>query len=369
MTSARTGPPDDGHYSVAFPRRWWYPVSPSRELGPSRPVATTLMGTPIVLFRDGSGTARALLDRCAHRNVPLSLGRVDRGCLECAYHGWRYAGDGACVEVPGLADHKPADVVPRSVEHHATTEQDGFVWVWGEAGAEPTGRPFELPTVDGTGSGQTVFCYDLDSTLHAALENALDVPHTAFLHRGIFRGGDRRDITAVRREVTDGVEVEYLGEPVGLGRFRAEQDAELTFDHWDRFFLPSIAQIEYRVEGWLHIVNTILHLPMDRFRTRAWFVVRWWTRLPAPLARPIVALRGHQIVRQDVKILASQTSHIRRFGGERFASTDLDVMGNAIWRLLRRAERAESGDDALEAGSDGDGDGEEPVERTVTFST
>ena len=52
-----------GHYSVAFPRRWWYPATSSRDLGATEPVALSLMDTPLVLFRDGTGRAHALVDR------------------------------------------------------------------------------------------------------------------------------------------------------------------------------------------------------------------------------------------------------------------------------------------------------------------
>ena len=76
--------------------------------------------------------------------------------------------------------------------------------------------------------------------------------------------------------------------------------------------------------------------------------------------RPIVHVRGRQILRQDGRALALQTRTITSFGGEHFTSTDLDVLGNAIWHLLRRAERAET-----QAGSDVDDS--EPVDRTVTF--
>ena len=64
-----------GSYSVAFPRRWWYPVARSSELG-RRPLAVTLMDTPLAVFRGAGGVPAVLLDRCAHRNYPLSLGRV-----------------------------------------------------------------------------------------------------------------------------------------------------------------------------------------------------------------------------------------------------------------------------------------------------
>jgi phenylpropionate dioxygenase-like ring-hydroxylating dioxygenase large terminal subunit len=352
---------ETGPYSVAFPRRWWYPVARSSALG-SGPLAVTLMDTPLAVFRGAGGEPAVLLDRCAHRNYPLSLGRVtDDGVLECGYHGWTYDGGGQCVRVPGLADGCTPPAHTREVPSHAAVEHDGIVWAWGEPDAEPARRPFALPAVEGPGAGEVILRCDLECSLHASLENALDVPHTAFLHRGIFRGGKPRPITAVRRPVDDGVEVRYLGEPVGMGPIRLREDAGRTFDHWDRFFLPSIAQIEYAVDGWFRIVNTIVHLPMSPFRTRAWFVVRFQSRLPAAVVRPVVLQRGKQILRQDARALARQTERIRSLGGERYASTELDLLGNAIWHLLRHAERAERPDS-------GDGASEATVsERTVVF--
>jgi phenylpropionate dioxygenase-like ring-hydroxylating dioxygenase large terminal subunit len=351
---------ESGSYSVAFPRRWWYPVARSSELR-RRPLAVTLMETPLVVYRGAGGAPAVLVDRCAHRNYPLSLGRVGGdGALECGYHGWCYDGGGQCVRVPGLRGAATrADT--RRVASHAVVEQDGIVWAWGEPDAEPTGRPFALPRLDGRGAGEVVLRRDLGCTLHAALENALDVPHTAFLHRGLFRGGTPRPITAVRRPLPDGVEVQYLGEPVGMGPIRLRDGSGRTFDHWDRFFLPSIAQIEYVVAGWFRIVNTIVHLPLSPFATRAWFVVRFQSRLPAAIVRPAVVQQGRQILRQDARALARQTERTRSFGGERYASTELDLLGNAIWHLLRHAERAERPD-----GGDG-APAAEVSERTVVF--
>jgi phenylpropionate dioxygenase-like ring-hydroxylating dioxygenase large terminal subunit len=333
---------DGESFSVAFPRRWWYPVARSSELG-RRPLAVTLMDVPLAVFRDAGGAPAVLLDRCAHRNYPLSLGRVTAdGGLECGYHGWTYDGGGQCVRVPGLPGDRAQSAGTRHVPSHAALEQDGLVWAWGEPDAEPTGRPFALPELGGPGAGEVVFRRDLDCTLHAALENALDVPHTAFLHRGLFRGGTPHAITAVRRPVVDGVEVRYEGEPVGMGPIRWRSAAGRTFDHWDRFFLPSIAQIEYAVDGWFRIINTIVHLPLSPFRTRAWFVVRFQSRLPAAAVRPVVWQQGRQILRQDARALARQTERTRGLGGEHYTSTELDLIGNAIWHLLRHAERAEN---------------------------
>jgi phenylpropionate dioxygenase-like ring-hydroxylating dioxygenase large terminal subunit len=322
-----------------------------------------MMDTPVVLFRDAAGRPRALLDRCPHRNLALSLGRIHAdGCIECAYHGWRFDGAGRSTEIPGLddtTDHAPG---VRDVVAHATTERDGFVWIWGQPAAEPEGIPFALPPLSGR-AGEVVLTCDLDCSLHAALENALDVPHTAHVHRGLFRGGEPSAISATRREVPGGIEVQYFGEPVRFSGLRLP-NADLTFDHWDRFFLPSVAQIEYRVTGWLRLVNTIVHLPLSPFRTRAWFVVRFWSRFPTPVVRAVVAGQGRRILRQDADVLAHQTATIRHFGEVRFTSTDLDVIGSAIWRLLRQSERAEDGS---RAGPDSDEPSDGPSAASITF--
>lgn len=354
--------PVKGH-SVAFPQRWWYPACRSGDLGRT-PLSVELMETPLVVYRDDGGVPRALVDRCPHRNFPLSEGRVTQhGTLQCGYHGWTFDGGGECVEVPGLLRGSEARAAARSVPTHEAREQDGFVWIWGERGGRPDKDPFGLPEITGRGSGETVFTVDVDSTLHSALENALDVPHTAFLHAGRFRGSEPEAIEAIRRPIPDGIETEYLGEPVRMGPLRLPRRWERTFDHWDRFHLPSIAQVEYRVEGLLRIVNTILHLPMAPLRTRAWFVLRYWSRLPGPVGRAIVRLRGRGILADDVGVLRTQTRNIRRFGGERFTSTDLDIMGNAIWRELRRAEKAET----ASSGNGGQPPGSDMDERSITF--
>lgn len=329
-----------GRWSVAFPRRWWYPACTSDELR-GEPVALTLMDLPLVVFRDDAGTPHALVDRCPHRNVPLSLGNVrPDGTLQCGYHGWRFDGTGRCTVVPGLGPCGEAGPSPRDALARACRESGGVVWVWGDD-SEPTREPLALPDLGGGRNvGEVVFRQDLDCTVHASLENALDVPHTAFLHGGVFRkDGQGPEVRAERNELPDGVEVRYVGEPAAFGPLRFPGGA--TFDHWDRFLLPSTAQIEYRVGDTLRIVNTILHLPLSATRTRAWFVLRFRSPLPARLLAPVVRARGRTVLRQDVGMLEEQTSNIARFGGERYTSTDLDLFGNAIWRLLRRAEREE----------------------------
>src|SRR5438105_3346658 len=68
----------------------WYAACQSKDVVDKRPTARMINGVPLVLFRDRTGRVGALIDRCPHRNVPLSLGSVDNGELKCRYHGWRF---------------------------------------------------------------------------------------------------------------------------------------------------------------------------------------------------------------------------------------------------------------------------------------
>ena len=86
---------------VKLPNQWF--VACQSKTLQDKPVKLTLQGVPLVLFRGAGGVPAALLDRCPHRNVPLSGDKVQGdGTLECPYHGWRFDGSGACRAVPGL---------------------------------------------------------------------------------------------------------------------------------------------------------------------------------------------------------------------------------------------------------------------------
>ena len=344
MTGADATAPT-GRWSVAFVRDGWYALARADELsGP--PLARMLFDLPVVLFRDREGCAAALLDRCAHRNAPLSLGSVDAsGHIACPYHGWRFDGRGTCRDVPGLQSATIA--AGRSVPAFAAVEQDGFVWIWGRPDAEPVGLPLRIPHSDDPAYLTVLREYDVECTLHAALENALDVPHTAFVHRGDFRGKESREIEAVRRRIPGGIEVEYIGEPPLSGATTDAAGAPIVSQHWDRFFLPGIAQVEYRTSSGRHQISTLPHTPVSATRTRFWLVSCW--KLAASRRAemgPIIEKQLDTILGQDVEILRQQTRRIRELGGESYRSTPLDLMGPEILRMLQRAAEGLPADDA-----------------------
>ena len=318
----------------------WFVVATSEELG-STPLAVQLQGLPFVLFRDEQGRPAAVLDRCPHRNVPLSPGKVRLGQLECPYHGWRFDRSGACRFVPSLCGEHEGKA--RRVPALAAREQDGFVWVYSTPDAVPTSEPYRFRLLGQPGYTHARQVVSAEASLYSTAENALDVPHTAFLHRGLFRPDSRGiTITAVVRRKPDRVEAEYVGEPrpPGLvGRLLSPSGGLVS--HFDRFLLPSVAEVEYRIGHENHILVASAMTPVDDFHTKIFSIVSFRVRIPGALLRPLLTPIALRIFQQDAVILRQQTATIRRFGGEQFVSTEIDVLGKHIWRLLRAAERGE----------------------------
>ena len=57
------------------------------------------------LNRDGS--PQVVHDRCPHRSIKLSVGRIFDGELQCILHGMRFNGEGQCVMVPWEENGEP----------------------------------------------------------------------------------------------------------------------------------------------------------------------------------------------------------------------------------------------------------------------
>ena len=113
--------------SVTVPRNNWFVAARSNQLRKNRVLARKIVDVPIVLYRSNEGTPIVLLDRCPHKNVPLSMGRLERGQLECRYHGWRFDHTGRCLNVPC---HEPSEKLPDcQVPTFTTVEQDGWIWI------------------------------------------------------------------------------------------------------------------------------------------------------------------------------------------------------------------------------------------------
>jgi phenylpropionate dioxygenase-like ring-hydroxylating dioxygenase large terminal subunit len=165
-------------------RNYWYPAMMSRELR-RRPVALKILGERLLFIRYRE-KCFALEDRCAHRGMPLAIGRCEfpgTNTITCRYHGWTYdVADGVCVAA--LTDGPDSPIVGKArVKTYPIEERQGLIWVFIGDGAPSSleeDLPEELLRADAV--------FGVRVTLRVgnwrlAAENGLDPSHAAYLHR------------------------------------------------------------------------------------------------------------------------------------------------------------------------------------------
>lgn len=176
---ATTNPSDWKKGSVDFPNGW-YVVAESRDVRAKETHVVRYFHQDIVLYRtDTDGAVRAIDPYCPHLGAHLGHGgTVEGGCIRCPFHGWLFAGNGACLEVP-YSDKKPDAVLST----WPVCERGGYVFVWYHKRNRPPA--WEIPEWEGTdwtpADSQT---FTFDSTPSEVMENSVDAAHVIHLHCG-----------------------------------------------------------------------------------------------------------------------------------------------------------------------------------------
>ena len=207
-------------------RNYWYPALLSRKVR-TRPVPLQILGEKLVFLRH-NGKCYALEDRCAHRGVPLSVGRcIFPGTLTCRYHGWTYdITNGLCVAA--LSDGPDSPIVGKvRVISHPVEERKGLVWVY-IGDAAPPALEEDVPEEFLNEKALIEVRVTLrEGNWRLAAENGLDPAHAAYLHRDAWLTFFRR-FPATKGKIIPEISGKWVGykqSPVmecdypGLGRW------------------------------------------------------------------------------------------------------------------------------------------------------
>jgi phenylpropionate dioxygenase-like ring-hydroxylating dioxygenase large terminal subunit len=161
-----------------FLKNFWYVAASDHEVSRT-PMRRMFLGEPVVLFRKQDGTPVALEDRCVHRHLPLSMGRLVGDILQCHYHGLRYDATGACVRVPGQ------DTVPPGacIKAYPVVARYHWLWIWmgDPAHADPAAIP-DFHWLDDPAWGAKTQYLHVAANWQLIVDNLLDLTHLAFVH-------------------------------------------------------------------------------------------------------------------------------------------------------------------------------------------
>lgn len=161
-----------------FLRNCWYVAAMGGELDDG-PLARTILGEDLVLFRTADGSPAALEDRCCHRHAPLHKGRVVEGNLRCGYHGLLFDRTGQCIDIPAQTK------IPEGacVKAYTIVARHGWSWIWmgDPALADESLIPdFHWVSDPGwAGAGERM---QLNADYRLLVDNLLDLSHLTFLH-------------------------------------------------------------------------------------------------------------------------------------------------------------------------------------------
>lgn len=309
----------------------------------------------------------ALPDFCPHRQVPLSAGRLRQACgpegahhcrIQCGYHGWEFDARGKCVRVPGRRTEPALELTPRPAR-----VADGLLFLYWP-GKNPSDRDADQARESFTiieerlrysreqKGSRTDYQADLPASLVDTAENILDVPHTSFLHGGLFRGQSNRTRVDRPRQTLEveleklrvgkrfaGWQADYRGEksPGGLLARFLRFFLPGTLRHQDRFWRPGLAEVEYRLGRYFLYIQSWLQ-PLEARKTRLW--ARVYFRLPLPhfLILPVARWLGIRVARQDQQIFQRAWEPIPKLP---VVSTEIDGIGRRLrgnWEILCRGE-------------------------------
>jgi len=304
---------------------FWYVVAESDKLKSGEVVRRKVLGEWLAVFRGKDGQAGVLRDRCMHRNAPLSKGMVVVNNLRCPYHGWEYDKAGEVVAIPSEAEDFKC-TKSRRVQDYKVREQEGYVYVCLDAEAAESVEPFSMPNHGEKGWKHIRLVNRFENNVTNCAENFIDIPHTVFVHSGVFRDESKQKIDARIRRSNGNVEVTYENETDNLGWFAwFLNPGGNKIVHKDNFYMPNVTSVEYRFSENRALYITSQSVPCADDDTLVYTDLTYNFGIWTPFAGPILRWQGQYVIDQDIVALAEQMEVIKKYG-EDFANTAADVI-------------------------------------------
>ena len=222
-------------------RCYWQPAALSRELKDDEPLAVTLLGEALVMFRDGKGWPQLIGRACPHRATDLTYARVESGGLRCIYHGWLMDGRGRCVHQPS----EPAGSAFKDAQLTAAYpchEAGGLILAYMGGGEPPVLPGFHF--LSAPESQTFVMKVHHECSYLQSNEGNIDPQHLSFLHRFLRDGvpGSRSSSDALNEIVSNDPAPEIRVDETAYGLRISTARAHKPGSRWVRitnFVMPN----------------------------------------------------------------------------------------------------------------------------------
>ncbi|MES2260992.1 MAG: Rieske 2Fe-2S domain-containing protein [Pseudomonadota bacterium] len=172
-----------------YPRNQWYVAAFSREVSREF-LKREILDTPVVMYRTEAGAPVALFDRCPHRGMPFSSGKLIGDIVQCGYHGFEFSTNGKCSSVPSGGPIPPK----MCVSSFPLVEKWEWIWIW--MGDPALANEDLIPDHaalgligDGWFSEAGIYL-NVRANYLLPFENLVDATHITYLHHGLIDTGN-----------------------------------------------------------------------------------------------------------------------------------------------------------------------------------
>ena len=297
----------------------WYPIAYVRDLNRSSLTRFTLLGRDLVIWWDRHGEAwRVFEDRCPHRLVPLSEGRIaDDGLLECPYHGWAFTGEGQCDRIPQQPDGGLVEQSNRAcAKAFPAKERQGMLFVY--PGQSQNASKVDIPTVDALEEdAEGWVCVDTFRDLPydalTLLENVIDSSHIPFTHHRSV--GNRANASPVEVELLE-------SDRQGFRGFWEEGPRKGTLgSQRTRFIAPALMWHDLTSKQFGRTLTVVYATPIRKGECRifARFPFKFSSKLPGFFIRLTPRWFSHigqnRVLEDDQIFLHLQERYLEQSGG------------------------------------------------------
>ncbi|MCS5710315.1 Rieske 2Fe-2S domain-containing protein [Candidatus Berkiella aquae] len=307
-------------------QHYWYIVAESSELTADKVLARQILDEWLVVFRGEDNKPCVMRDKCLHRCARLSKGEVSKGLLTCPYHGWVYNGKGQLVSVPAHFGQRKEEVM--NVSHaFACIEQEGYIYVC-LSNKPLASKPYAMPQFNNGRYKKVRLVNVFNNTLANCVENFIDIPHTAFVHQGIFRKKANEQIKAKVKRENGHIQIDYENEKNNLGSFSwlLNPKKKVIF-HQDNYYAPNITHVIYRLTGKWEYRITSQTVPITNETSIVYTEICYdfglWNY--HPFTKWLIKRQAQKVIDQDMNILNDQMTVIKKYG-QKFSTTSADLI-------------------------------------------
>jgi phenylpropionate dioxygenase-like ring-hydroxylating dioxygenase large terminal subunit len=338
-----------------YVRNHWYVASWDHEID-RQPLARTLCGEAMLLYRRFDRTVVALQDACPHRLLPLSMGIKEGDNIRCRYHGLLIDSEGRAIEMPVTSERVHKSIC---VKAYPVIERHRFVWVWigepekADAKLIPDFWPCSHP--DWTFDGDY---YHIQCDYRLVIDNLMDLTHETYTHQGSI--GQPEILEAPIQTHTDGNHVTVTRWMPGIDAppfWRNALKQEGPVDRWQicHFLAPSSviidvgvapvavrATIEQHDAGVRGFVIDALAPESDTSCHYFWGMARNFDITDVGFTARLKHQQG-AVFREDVAVLEAQQRSIIANPHLKLKAFSIDAGGVRARHVIERMIRAQNG--------------------------